>query len=96
MAVDVSALIARYPEFTATVTEYPDMVDACIAEAVSRISSAYFGTRTDMAVKALAAHLIAINPLGEMARIQMKDGSTTYLQDYQRIRRGISTGFRVI
>jgi hypothetical protein len=96
MAVDVSALIARYPEFTATVTEYPDMVDACIAEAVSRISSAYFGTRADIAVKALAAHLITINPLGEMARIQMKDGSTLYFKEYQRIRNGISTGFRVI
>ena len=93
MAVDKTTLRARFPEFTNT----PDsLVDASIADAKLMVDSVYYGTRYDMAVTYYAAHLIAVNPLGEMARLDKKADTTTYWLLFESVKRATGTGFRVI
>lgn len=96
MSVDASTLIARYPEFTATVSELPDMVDACIAQAEVLVDVSYYGPKADYAIMALAAHFIAINPLGEMARLDKRSDRTVYLIQYEQLKKGVPVGCRVI
>lgn len=96
MAVTSTDLVTRYPEFTDAVTSYSGMVNACLEQAREMVGVLYFGTKADHAVLALAAHFIAINPLGEMARIQKEGRTTVYWQQYEMLRASVGTGFRVI
>jgi hypothetical protein len=89
-------LVARYPEFAPAVSAYPDMVDACLAEAGECIDATFFAGKTQYAVLALAAHLIAINPLGELARIDKRSDATVYSIQFERLKRMCCAGFRVI
>jgi hypothetical protein len=93
MAVNAASLVVRYPEFTSTPTT---LVDASIADAELMIDRAYYRGKADMAVTAYAAHLIAINPLGEMARLDKKGEKTTYWLHYENIKRSLGAGCRVI
>lgn len=93
MAVDRTSLITRFPEFTAA-TEA--LVTACIADAELMVDRAYYGNKADMAVTWYAAHLIAINPLGEMARLDKKSDKTIYLIGFNNIKRSLGAGCRVI
>jgi hypothetical protein len=89
-------LVARYPEFAPAVSAYPDMVDACLAEASECVDAAFFAGKTSHAVLALAAHLIAINPLGELARIDKRTDTTVYSIQFERLKRTCGAGFRVL
>jgi len=93
MAVTRDTLIARYPEFTSTPV---DLVNASIADAALMVDPTYYRAKTDSAVTAYAAHLIALNPLGELARLDKKGEKTTYLLVFQRIQRSLGAGFRTI
>lgn len=93
MAVTVATLVTRYPEFTATPST---LVQACIDDAELMVDRNFYGAKADMAVKALAAHLIAINPLGEMARLDKKSDRTSYSVQFEGIKRSIAAGCRVI
>jgi hypothetical protein len=93
MAVYAAELRTRYPEFN----NAPDaLVQQCIDDATLMVDAAVFGAKTDIAIKALAAHYIAINPLGEMARLDKQGKETTYWLQYQGIRKSVAAGFRVI
>jgi len=93
VAVDATTLVTRYPEFTSTPAT---LVAACIADAQVMIDASYYGAKADAATHALAAHYIAINPLGEMARLDKKGEKTTYLLQYNQIKRSLGAGCRVI
>lgn len=97
MAVDATSLVARFPEFAPAVTSYPDMVDACIADAELMIDRVVWGTKADMGVTYYAAHLIAINPIGEFARLDKRGEKTTYLLMYEATKKTLAlAGCRVI
>jgi hypothetical protein len=93
MAVDAASLIARFPEFTQTVTEYPDLVDGAIADAELMVDRVVWGDKADAGVTHYAAHLIAINPIGEMARLDKRGEKTTYLLSYNELKKtlGLAT-----
>lgn len=93
MAVTRTSLATRFPEFSDTPVA---LVDACISDAVLMVDSAVYGAKADMAITYLAAHLIATNPLGEMARIDKKSDKTVYSVQFDTIKRGIAAGCRVI
>ena len=78
MAVDASSLLARFPEFTEANTEYPSLVSGAIADAELLVDRVVWGDKADMGVTHLAAHFIAINPLGELARLD-KRGEENHL-----------------
>ena len=94
MAVTLGELVGRFPEFAPAA---PSLIDGSLADAALMVDSAYYGKKADMAIMYYAAHLIATNPLGEMARLDKgKSEATTYLKQFERIKRSIGTGCRVI
>lgn len=93
MAVTLGQFLLRYPEFIPAPQE---LVLECLAESELLVDRTAYGAKADMAVKAQAAHFIAINPLGELARLDKKGEKTTYSLHFERIKRGIGAGCRVI
>lgn len=93
MTVSRATFLERRPEFANTPVT---LVDACLVDAELMIDREYYGTKADAGVMAYAAHLIAINPLGEMARLDKHGEKTTYLLEWERIKRSLGAGFRVI
>lgn len=94
MSVSVSDIQTRFPEFTNTDAT---LIQQCINDAVDMVNAEVFGTKTDMAVRYKAAHLIAVNPaFGEQARLDKKMDATVYSTEYERIKRSVASGYRVI
>ncbi|MBW2672072.1 MAG: DUF4054 domain-containing protein [Deltaproteobacteria bacterium] len=96
MAVTAASFLERFPEFEAAGST---LIEASLTDARLMISSSAYGVKYDMAVRFQAAHLLAINPLGEMARLDMdKCGSdaTTYSAQLKTIQSSLGLGVRTI
>jgi len=63
--------------------------------AAQPVSSTAAYTKADQGHRYLAAHKLASSPFGQQARLVAKDGTTTYLKNYQRLQLQVSSGFRV-
>jgi hypothetical protein len=97
VAADASTLVARYPEFQPALDQYPDMVDACLAQAEVQIDRTVYRDKADAAVHALAAHLLALCPLGgEPARLEPESMNTIYWGQYKALRQSLRCGMQVI
>jgi hypothetical protein len=70
-----AAFLVRHPEFADAEAA---LVEAKLAEAERRTPSRVWGDLEDDGIASLAAHLLAISPNGQMARLVNKDGTTTY------------------
>ncbi len=85
---------ARFPEFSAA---SDTLCQACIDEAHTRVSVKVWSPVQRIAgIKYLAAHLVATNPSGEFARLDEAEGSTQYSQEFDRLKRTVAAGFRII
>jgi hypothetical protein len=85
---------ARFPEFSKTDLT---LIGAKLAEAERIVHRSAWGPRADDAIANYAAHLIAMNPLGESARHKKRDdGRTPYLDTYERLRKLVVRTPRVI
>ena len=93
MAVTVGSLCSRYPEFKSTPI---GLVEGSISDAELLVSRSVYGAKADMAITCYAAHLIAINPLGELALLSKEYGKTTYLTQFEFIKRSVGVGCSVI
>lgn len=94
MAVTRDSFVIRFPEFIETPES---LVNKCLEEAELMVDRTVFREDLgDLAVRAYAAHLIAINPLGELARLGKCDCETQYSKLFDRIKRRIGAGFRVL
>jgi hypothetical protein len=66
--------------------DVPDAtITAQLALAANSVDVKAFGARADEATMLLASHLIAISPGGRMARLESKDGVTTYWTRFEQI-----------
>ena len=93
MAVDAAQMQAEFPEFA----DIPvDDITAKIADAVLFVNTTTWGEFTDLGVKYMAAHLLAISPFGEIAKLDAKDGSTVYLRTFNMKKVAVASGCRVI
>ena len=92
MAVDIRSFLSRFPEFEPA---GKPMVREGIAEATRGVDTGVWGAKTDDGIRWLAAHLLAITPWGQQARMVSKDGSTTYGVEHARLMRSVTPGFRV-
>lgn len=92
MAVTAAQIKAEFPEFADTADAD---IDAKIADAVSCVNVDAWGDQTDFGVKYMAAHLLAISPLAECAKLDT-DGNTVYLTIFERKKRTVASGCRVI
>jgi hypothetical protein len=92
MAVDYRSFLARFPEFEPAGR---GMIRAAIEEATRGIDTEVWGDKTDDGVRWLTAHLLAISPFGQQARMVSKEGSSTYGDEHKRLMRSVTPGFRV-
>lgn len=89
MAWTASTFKTAYPEFEALADA---LVEAKLAEATRRLDARVFGARADDAVGLQAAHLLALSPFGQHARLESDKGDTTYRQELQRMMRASAGG----
>lgn len=92
MTVERRDFLARFPEFEPASKA---MIESAIAEAGRNVDADIFDTKTDDAIRWKAAHLLAISPFGQQARLSSKDGSTTYGKRFTELARSMTPGFRV-
>ena len=92
MAVTATSFLQRFPHFTQAGTI---LIEAEIAFAQQQLNPLYWGAHYDDGVMQLAAHRIAKNPGGQFSRLVNKDGSTNYLQEFERMEKRILVGDRV-
>ncbi len=92
MAVDFGSFVGDFPEFESAGRS---LVESKIADAVLDIDTTVWGAKTDIGVKYLTAHILALSPFGQQARLVSKDGSTTYMKHLKREMRSVTSGFRV-
>ena len=92
MAVDFTSFVADFPEFEPAGRQ---LVESKLADARLRVDAAVWEAKTDLGVKYLAAHLLALSPFGQQARLVAKDGSTTYGKHHKQMVHEVTAGFRV-
>ena len=83
----------RFPEFANT---EPSLIEMALAEAQSEINSKHFGDLFDLVVQYLAAHKLAISPMGEPCRLEASQEKTTYQIEYERLCKAAYLGAQVI
>ena len=100
MALTADGFRLRFPEFSRTPVA---LIDAKLAEAELEVSSTIWGTKADLGVGYLTAHLLSMAPTGQHARLvprnakaTRRDALTTYERQYKRLLRMVSSGFRVV
>jgi len=92
MSVSVSSFRARHGStFTAT---SDDLIQECLDEAAALINATTWGTFRDIGIKCLAAHLLAVEPFGEPARLVGDLNSTIYGREFKRYQKIATFGFR--
>lgn len=94
--MNLSTFRGLFPEFNGV----PDaMVTGWLAQAATSIDVNIWGTKADLGQAYLAAHYLATSPFGQNARMKQVAGiatdPTTYMTNYKRLQREVSTGFRV-
>jgi Protein of unknown function (DUF4054) len=91
--VDQPSFFARYPEFVARgFGSNAALVGAVLAEAAVQLSRPVWGPLYDAGHGLLTAHLLAISPFGQQARMAAKDGVTTYWRRYQQLVEMVACG----
>jgi hypothetical protein len=91
--VDITAFRVKYPEFASASED--TFVQVFLNAAAVRLNAAYWGDYYDQAHGLLTAHLLAIAPNGQFARLQSKDGNTTYNTDFEKLRSEVTFADRV-
>lgn len=81
--------------YSAFATAGNELIDATLVKAERRIGEAW-GDLEDEAHGLLTAHMLAIDPKGQMARlVNQKDGSTTYGKEFAELQTMAACGLRV-
>tara|TARA_R100001198_G_C5122651_1_gene144658 strand:- start:99 stop:386 length:288 start_codon:yes stop_codon:yes gene_type:complete len=82
--------LIRFPEFTPAAPS--GLVQSKLDEALGALNPSVYGHQLDTAHGYLAAHLLAINPLGKNARLEddPANGDTPYGRRYKQIRKELA------
>lgn len=95
MTLDVATFKTRFPEFGAV--DSP-LLQAKLDEANRRIDRGLWDAFTqplgDDGQGYLAAHLLALSPFGNAAKMVAKDGTTTYEKHWRRLMITVTSGIR--
>ena len=85
--------LKRFPEFENTEAK---LIEMALAESEEEMSSSYWGALFETASYYLAAHKLAISPMGESCRLQTQSEKTIYQLEYERLRKSSFIGAHVI
>lgn len=89
----VADFLARFPEFAATDLS---LITATLGDAGNQIDNNVWGFLAGVGHGYLTAHMLALSPFGQAARLVAKDGTTTYQTHFNRLVRMVAPGFRVL
>ena len=89
MALDGTSFVARFPEFSEVNEVSPATITAALADAAIYCDSVLWGTRYESGVMWKAAHLLALTPLGEGARLSKTSEQTTYGVVFDSMKRAL-------
>ncbi len=93
MAVTLVRFRNTFPEFRNTEDHE---IEAKIAIAVLRVSAGVWGAKTDAGVLYLTAHMVALAPAGQNAKLKPENAAKTiYWVEYRAMMRGVTYGHRV-
>ena len=88
--MDTLTFKARFPEFA----RLPDVtLNDVIARATARTNATVMGDQADEAIGYMAAHLLALSPYGQQARLSEPGKTTTYYQHWLEIARYKTVGY---
>jgi hypothetical protein len=96
MALDAASFVARYPEFTEINEVASAAIDAAISDAKEFVDQGVWKTRYEAAVLCKAAHILAMSPLGEAARLDKKGDRTTYGVVFEEMRKALPIRMMVL
>lgn len=85
--------VQRFPEFRETDKV---LIELCLIEAEDQVGAVVWGSRREIGVRYLAAHLIASGPTGEKARLAKDWDATVYMKHFRRAQLAACSGFRVV
>ncbi len=88
-----SSFLVSFPEFADGSAPQLALIQAKLDEAELQIDVHVWGTRTNLGHGYLTAHLLAMSPMGNTAKL-VKNDSTTYEQHYNRLLRVVAAGIR--
>lgn len=91
LAVSVKLFTRRFPEFRDTDA---GLLEECLTEAELFVDAKVWGARREAGIKMRAAHLVAMNPLGEKARLKKDDSTTIYEKQFKTMRNAVTAGGR--
>lgn len=99
--VTYDAFLGRYPHFrpggsTEQQTATRATIEKELVLATRAVNADVWGDQAEDAIMLLAAHRVSINPGGQFARYASKDGSSTYLKEYERMQSNLLIGDRVV
>ena len=89
MAVTVQRFQKAFPEFKET--EY-QLIQQKLNQAILRLNATVFGDFLDDSVMLLTAHLLAISPMGEKARLNKDMSDTIYNRELKQIKKEVTIG----
>ena len=89
MALDVTTFVAKFPEFDEIGTVSPDTITQAIEDAKEFCDSTIWGSRYESGVLYKAAHMLAMSPFGETARLDKKGEQSTYGVVFDSMRRAL-------
>lgn len=95
MAVTLASFKVRFPEFIvsgAKEVAHDTMLQAYIDAALMRTPTDPWGTYRDEGTLYLAAHLLAVTPFGQNAKLASKVGDSVYGVEYKRLQRIVTAG----
>ena len=80
--MNLAAFRSTFPEFQSATDV---MVQSRLDQAAARMDLAIWGTRYEEGHGLLAAHLLALSPYGQMARMVSKSGTSTYGDQFREL-----------
>lgn len=93
--LDVATFRSRFPAFAGQ-TPSDAVVQAKLDEAAEQIDETVWGTRAEAGHGNLTAHLLALEPFGQDARMVAKDGSTVWGTRHEELAKIVGGAYRVV
>lgn len=93
MAVTREQFLVQFPEFSKSNAA---LVEAMLAAAELEIDRDVWDAKADQGVMYLAAHKLALSPMGNSAELVPAGGVTSYRIHYDALVLQVGSGFRVI
>ena len=87
--------LKRFPEFDQNSVD-PSLIEMVIAEAQREMNRSYWGELFEQGSHVLAAHKLAMSPMGEACRLDGAEEKTIYQIEYERLCKMAFMGAQVI